>query len=128
VIRPKRSQAFSLWNICAWNIHDYLTYALLVGCQMKGYMACPLRDVMVDTRCSSHFKKNVYQGQWHYLSTHHPYQRNCVTFNGHVKHRSTPTRIFAIDFSRREKEHARNGWLGKQKQKKQGWSNSCAWH
>jgi hypothetical protein len=75
VMRPKRSQAFWLWNICMQNIHDYLTYGLLVGCQMKGYMACPLRDPMVDIRCSSHFKKNVYQGHRHYLSTHHPYQR-----------------------------------------------------
>jgi hypothetical protein len=71
----QRGHKHSLWNICMQNIHDYLTYGLLVGCQMKGYMACPLRDPMVDTRCSSHFKKNVYQGHWHYLSTHHPYQR-----------------------------------------------------
>jgi hypothetical protein len=67
-----------------WNIHDYLTYGLLVGCQMKGYMACPLRDLMADTKHSSHLKKNIYQGHQHYLSTHHPYQRNCVTFSGHL--------------------------------------------
>ncbi len=110
-------EAFSLCNICMWNIHDYLTYGLLVGCQMKGYMACPLRDPMVDIEHSSHFKNNVYQGHQHYLSTYHPYQRNCVTFNAHVKHRFTPTRIFAVDFSRREKEHVRNGWLGGKKDK-----------
>jgi len=48
--------------ICMWSIHDYPTYGLFASFQMKGYMACPLCGLDVDTRCSAHLKKNAYLG------------------------------------------------------------------
>jgi hypothetical protein len=40
---------FLLKAICMWNIHDYPTHGLFMGCQVKGYMACPLCGPNMDT-------------------------------------------------------------------------------
>jgi hypothetical protein len=98
VTQPQGSQVFLLLAICVWSIHDYPTYGLFAGCQVKGYMACPLCGPNVDTRCSSHLKKNVYQGHRCYFGAQHPYQRNCVAFNGQPKNMSTPTRVLLQTF------------------------------
>jgi hypothetical protein len=62
VIRPEGSWPFCLRAICMWNIHDFPTYGLFVGCHVKGYMACPLCILDVDTRCFSHLKKMYIKG------------------------------------------------------------------
>jgi hypothetical protein len=67
-------------------------------------MACLLCGLDVDTRHSSHLKKNVYQGHRCYLGRDHPYRRDHVSFNGQVKHRIAPTRVSAIDFMKRVEE------------------------
>jgi hypothetical protein len=47
VTRLKESNSFCLRAIYMWNIHDFLAYDLFVGCQVKGYMACPLHVVQM---------------------------------------------------------------------------------
>jgi hypothetical protein len=60
VTRLEGFQAFLFKVICMWSIHDYPAYGLFLGYHVKGYMACPLCGPDVDTKCSSHLKKNVY--------------------------------------------------------------------
>lgn len=118
VTRSKGSQRFLLKGIFIWNIHDYLAYGLFAGCQIKGYMTCPLCGPNVDTRWSSHLKKNVYLGQRHYLVRHHPYRKNRVNFNGLVEHRRAPIWMPLSDFPRRVKE--KEEWLNRRKCDQQG--------
>ncbi len=91
----------------------YPTYGLFARCQIKGYMTCPLCGPNVDTRGSSHLKKNVYLGHHHYLAKHHPYRRNWVNFNGLVEHRPTPIWVPLVDFPRRIEE--KEEWLNRRK-------------
>ncbi len=49
VTRAYGFQTFLLKAICMWNIHDYPTYGLFMGHQMKGYMACLLCGLNMDT-------------------------------------------------------------------------------
>lgn len=67
------SEAFVLRALCRWSLHDYHAYGLFVGCQVKGYTACPLCEPNVDTRHSIHLRKNVYLGHRQYLDRFHPY-------------------------------------------------------
>jgi hypothetical protein len=104
VTRVDGSQTFLLKAICVWNIHDYLAYGLFAGCQVKGYMACPICGPNVNTQQTSHLKKNVYQGHRQYLDKNHPYQKNRVAFNGQPKQSSAPTRVFTIEFLKKVEE------------------------
>jgi hypothetical protein len=62
VTRPKCSFESMLRVICMWSLHDYIAYGLFVDYQTKGYFACLLCGPKVDTKHSSHLKKNVYLG------------------------------------------------------------------
>ncbi len=97
--------------IYMWNTHDYLAYGLFTGYQVKGYMSCLICGPNMDTWCSSHLKKKVYQGHRRYLDKHYPYQRNCVAFNGQLEHKFASTLVFAVDFFRKTEEQEE--WLSK---------------
>ncbi len=71
---------------------------------MKGYLACFLCGLDMETRCSSHLKKNVYLGHYCYFGKSHPYRRNCVTFNGEPQLTRVLASISFIDFLKRAKE------------------------
>ncbi len=98
--RPTSSLTFLFKAICMWNLHDYLAYGLFTSCQTKGYLACPLCGLEVETRYSTHLKiLMVYLGHRRCRAKGHPYGRDCVNaFNGQVKHMPTP---FEVDFLRR---------------------------
>lgn len=104
VTKVDGSQTFLLKAICMWNIHDYLAYGLFVRCQVKGYMACPICGPNVDTRHSSHLKKNVYQGHRRYLDKHHPYQRNHFALMVNLNTSLHQHEFLQLDFFRNAEE------------------------
>ncbi len=79
-------------------------------------MACLICGPKVDTRHSSNLRKNVYKGHRQHLDRHHPYQRDCIAFNGQPKHISPPTRVCAVEFMRRVEECEE--WLSRRTQAK----------
>jgi hypothetical protein len=111
VTKPRGSFEFMLRAICMWSLPDYLAYGLFVSCQTKGYLACLFCSPKVDIRCSSHLKKNLYLGHWHYHARGHPYRRDHDVFNWQVELKSTPPRVSAIKFLQRVEE--REAWLAR---------------
>ncbi len=92
----------------------WLSYILLfVGCQTKGYLACPLCGLEVDTRRSSHLKKKKNLQHQCYLAKGHPYRRDNVAFNGQMEIRYAPPKVSTIDFLRMAEEW--EVWLARKK-------------
>ncbi len=65
VLAKVGKQTFKLRGILMWTIHDFPTYALVVGCVTKGYKGCPICGPNIVARYSKHMRKMVYTCHMH---------------------------------------------------------------
>jgi hypothetical protein len=65
--------SFSLRTMCMWNIHDFPSYALFVGCVTKVQTGCPPCGPTIEFHFVRKPQKIVYCGSRHYLPNNHLY-------------------------------------------------------
>ncbi len=85
---------FTLKTMRMWNIHDFPTYDLFIGCVTKGHIGCLPCGPNTKACFVRKLKEMVYIKACKYLPCNHPYRQAQTTFKGITETRSTPIRVF----------------------------------
>jgi len=77
---------FTLKAMLLWTISDFPAYENLVGCRVKGKIACPLCGKNTNSMWLSNCMKHVYMSHLKGLSATHKYRWKKTWFEGKAEH------------------------------------------